>query len=281
MRTSTTATSSRRCAGGSPFRAPARSRNAPRRCRPICATRWCRRSLRSVSPAAPSTIRRGDGPPFLVAERIEDPDALTVLVYGHGDTVRGLDDLWRPGLAPWTLEVEGDRIYGRGTADNKGQHSINIAALAAVLAERGRLGFNVKFLIEMGEEVGSDRPARTVRAAQGWRAARRPADRLRRAAHCARQADAVSRRARRPPDRPDRRPARGRPPLRQLGRPDLERRHRAGAGAGLHHRRARRDQGAGMAADAVAFGPRIAQGRRGRRRQRRARGRAATGASPA
>ena len=80
---------------------------------------------------------------------------LTVLVYGHGDTVRGLDDLWRPGLAPWTLNVEGERIYGRGTADNKGQHSINIAALAAVLAERGRLGFNVKFLIEMGEEVGS------------------------------------------------------------------------------------------------------------------------------
>src|ERR1019366_6711513 len=48
-----------------------------------------------------------------------------------------------------------DRIYGRGTADNKGQHSINIGALAAVLAERGRLGFNVKLLIEMGEEVGS------------------------------------------------------------------------------------------------------------------------------
>jgi acetylornithine deacetylase/succinyl-diaminopimelate desuccinylase-like protein len=99
------------------------------------------------------------GPPFLVAERIEDPTLLTVLVYGHGDTVRGLDDLWRPGLLPWEVTVEGDRFYGRGTADNKGQHSINIAALAAVLAERehagARLGFNVKVLIEMGEEVGS------------------------------------------------------------------------------------------------------------------------------
>ncbi len=99
------------------------------------------------------------GPPFLVAERIEDPALLTILIYGHGDTVRGLDDLWRPGLSPWVLAVEGDRVYGRGTADNKGQHSINIAALAAVLAEReragARLGFNVKILIEMGEEVGS------------------------------------------------------------------------------------------------------------------------------
>jgi catechol 2,3-dioxygenase-like lactoylglutathione lyase family enzyme len=35
------------------------------------------------------------GPAFLVAERIEDADLLTVLIYGHGDTVRGLDDLWR------------------------------------------------------------------------------------------------------------------------------------------------------------------------------------------
>ncbi len=95
------------------------------------------------------------GPPFLVAERGEDAALLTVLLYGHGDTVRGLDDQWRAGLSPWTLTVEGNRWYGRGSADNKGQHSVNIAALAAVLAERGRLGFNVKILIEMGEEVGS------------------------------------------------------------------------------------------------------------------------------
>src|SRR5215475_823806 len=95
------------------------------------------------------------GPPVLVAERIEDPTDLTVLIYGHGDTVRGFDDRWRQGLSPWSIVIEGDRIYGRGTADNKGQHSVNIAALAAVLRERGRLGFNVKLLIEMGEEVGS------------------------------------------------------------------------------------------------------------------------------
>jgi acetylornithine deacetylase/succinyl-diaminopimelate desuccinylase-like protein len=95
------------------------------------------------------------GPPVLSAARVENPDFVTALVYGHGDTVRGLDDLWRPGLSPWRITVEGERIYGRGTADNKGQHTINIAGLAAVLAERGALGFNCKFLIEMGEEVGS------------------------------------------------------------------------------------------------------------------------------
>jgi acetylornithine deacetylase/succinyl-diaminopimelate desuccinylase-like protein len=42
-----------------------------------------------------------------------------------------------------------------GTADNKGQHTVNIAGIEAVIAERGALGFNCKFLIEMGEEVGS------------------------------------------------------------------------------------------------------------------------------
>jgi acetylornithine deacetylase/succinyl-diaminopimelate desuccinylase-like protein len=95
------------------------------------------------------------GPPVLVAERIEDPAFVTALVYGHGDTIRGLDDLWRPGLSPWRVVVEGERIYGRGTADNKGQHSVNIGALAAVLAERGALGFNCKILLEMAEEIGS------------------------------------------------------------------------------------------------------------------------------
>ena len=95
------------------------------------------------------------GPPVLAAERIENPAFVTVLVYGHGDTIRGFDDLWRPGLAPWKIVVEGERIYGRGTADNKGQHTVNIGALAAVLTERGALGFNCKILIEMAEELGS------------------------------------------------------------------------------------------------------------------------------
>lgn len=93
--------------------------------------------------------------PLLFAERMEDPAALTVLTYGHGDVIRGQEAQWREGLEPWVLQQEGDRLYGRGTADNKGQHTINLAALEVVLAERGRLGFNVKVLIETGEEVGS------------------------------------------------------------------------------------------------------------------------------
>jgi len=93
--------------------------------------------------------------PFLFAERIEAPELPTVLSYGHGDVIRGLAEQWREGLSPWTLKQESSRYYGRGAADNKAQHSINMAALATVIEERGKLGFNSKFVIETGEEVGS------------------------------------------------------------------------------------------------------------------------------
>jgi acetylornithine deacetylase/succinyl-diaminopimelate desuccinylase-like protein len=95
------------------------------------------------------------GGPILIAERREDDAAPTVLGYGHGDVIRGLEPQWRDGLSPWMLTPRGDRFYGRGTADNKGQHSINIAALETVLNTRGRLGFNSILLLETGEEIGS------------------------------------------------------------------------------------------------------------------------------
>ena len=94
--------------------------------------------------------------PILTAARIEDPGLPTVLTYGHGDTVRGLDDQWDAGLAPWRLTEQDGRWYGRGTADNKGQHALNLTALEHVLAARGgKLGFNVKLVLETSEERGS------------------------------------------------------------------------------------------------------------------------------
>ena len=96
-----------------------------------------------------------DAGPILIGERHEGSGLPTILIYGHGDTVRGQDDRWREGITPWKITVEGERWYGRGTADNKGQHTTNFEALKAVLAERGRLGFNLRVLIETGEEMGS------------------------------------------------------------------------------------------------------------------------------
>ena len=103
-------------------------------------------------------------PPMLFAERIEDSALPTVLIYGHGDVVAGHDSQWSRGRSPWAVTADEGRWYGRGTADNKGQHSINLAALGQVLTARGQLGFNAKLLLEMGEEVGSPGLHRTCAA---------------------------------------------------------------------------------------------------------------------
>ena len=124
-------------------------------------TRYCTETMPALmrdmdfAPAVLDNPATGRGPVF-VATRIEDPALPTVLVYGHGDVVRGLAPKWSEGLDPWQVTVRGDRWYGRGTVDNKGQHLIAIEALRAVMAERGgRLGFNAKVLVETGEEQGS------------------------------------------------------------------------------------------------------------------------------
>jgi len=94
--------------------------------------------------------------PYLLAEYRESGSAPTVLMYGHGDVVDGMVGEWRDNLDPWRTTIAGNRVYGRGTADNKGQHSINMSALRAARETRGgRLGFNAKFIIETGEEIGS------------------------------------------------------------------------------------------------------------------------------
>ncbi|MDA0996811.1 MAG: M20/M25/M40 family metallo-hydrolase, partial [Proteobacteria bacterium] len=97
---------------------------------------------------------QGQGP-VLLATRIEHESLPTILGYGHGDTVRGQEDRWTKGQGPWKLTRDGERIYGRGTSDNKAQHTTHLGALKAVIETRGSLGFNCKFMVETGEENGS------------------------------------------------------------------------------------------------------------------------------
>ncbi|NDW05654.1 M20 family metallopeptidase [Jiella pacifica] len=98
---------------------------------------------------------KSGGGPILTASRIEDRDKPTVLIYGHGDVCMPQASGWREGLSPFDLVTKGERLYGRGTADNKGQHLVNLKALEFVLRTRGSLGFNVKILLETSEETGS------------------------------------------------------------------------------------------------------------------------------
>ena len=86
--------------------------------------------------------------PYLLADYREDASLPTVLTYGHGDVVDGMAGEWRDNIDPWQTTTKGERIYGRGTADNKGQHSINLSALRAVREARGgKLGFNASSLM--------------------------------------------------------------------------------------------------------------------------------------
>ncbi|WP_185983017.1 M20 family metallopeptidase [Aureimonas mangrovi] len=93
--------------------------------------------------------------PVLFGERTEGDGLPTILTYGHGDVLWGMGGDWAEGRDPFKLEEADGKLYGRGTVDNKGQHTINIAALRCVIDAKGKLGFNVKIIIEMGEESGS------------------------------------------------------------------------------------------------------------------------------
>jgi acetylornithine deacetylase/succinyl-diaminopimelate desuccinylase-like protein len=92
--------------------------------------------------------------PLVYAESLEAPGKPTVLFYGHYDVQPPEPlELWTsPAFDP---QVRDGNIYGRGTADDKGQVHIHIKALEAIHKLRGKFPVNIKVLIEGEEEVGS------------------------------------------------------------------------------------------------------------------------------
>jgi acetylornithine deacetylase/succinyl-diaminopimelate desuccinylase-like protein len=94
-----------------------------------------------------------DGHPLVYGEWMGAPGKPTVLFYGHYD-VQPVDpiELWRN--PPFEPTVEGDKLVARGATDDKGQSYTHVKAVAALLAERGKLPVNVKFLVEGEEEAG-------------------------------------------------------------------------------------------------------------------------------
>jgi acetylornithine deacetylase/succinyl-diaminopimelate desuccinylase-like protein len=94
------------------------------------------------------------GFPIVYGEKIVDPSAPTILVYGHYD-VQPADplELWES--PPFEPVIKNEVIYARGSCDDKGQVFMHVKAFEAMLAS-GELTCNVKFMIEGEEEVGSD-----------------------------------------------------------------------------------------------------------------------------
>lgn len=92
--------------------------------------------------------------PILLAERHGDPAWPHVVIYGHYD-VQPADpfELWTSDA--FEPVVRDGRLYGRGTADNKGPTIVHMAALSRVLAEHPDLPVNLTYVIEGEEEIGS------------------------------------------------------------------------------------------------------------------------------
>jgi len=94
------------------------------------------------------------GHPVVYADWLHAPDAPTILVYCHYD-VQPVDpiDLWE--TAPFDPFVKDGRVVGRGSADDKGQLHMHLKAAEAILATRGRLPLNLRYVFEGEEESTS------------------------------------------------------------------------------------------------------------------------------
>lgn len=93
--------------------------------------------------------------PLVYGESLQAPGKPTVLFYGHYDVQPPEPlELWTsPAFEP---SVRNGNLYGRGTADDKGQVHIHLKALEALKKTHGKLPLNVKVMIEGEEEVGSE-----------------------------------------------------------------------------------------------------------------------------
>ncbi len=94
------------------------------------------------------------GHPVVYGEWLKAADQPTLLIYGHYD-VQPVDpvELWDS--PPFEPVIHGNKIFARGSADDKGQLYIHLKAVEAWLTQKGELPVNVKFLLEGEEEIGS------------------------------------------------------------------------------------------------------------------------------
>jgi acetylornithine deacetylase/succinyl-diaminopimelate desuccinylase-like protein len=96
----------------------------------------------------------GDSNPYAYGEWLGAPGKPTVFLYAHHD-VQPINYVEQWQSPPWTLTPRAGRLYGRGSADDKGAITAELGAIAAFLKTRGSLPVNIKMLVEGEEEVGS------------------------------------------------------------------------------------------------------------------------------
>ncbi len=116
-----------------------------------CAEWLCEKLL--AAGADKAQVMATAGNPVVWGEKIVDPSAPTVLVYGHYD-VMPVDPVTEWRTDPFEPAVKDGRIWARGANDDKGQLYMHVKAFEA-MAATGELPCNVRFMIEGEEEVGS------------------------------------------------------------------------------------------------------------------------------
>jgi cysteinylglycine-S-conjugate dipeptidase len=99
-------------------------------------------------------LRTASSNPYAYGEWLGAPGKPTVFLYAHHDVqpINFVEDWKSP---PWTLTARDGRLFGRGSADDKGAITAQLGAIAAFLKTHGQLPINVKMVVEGEEEVGS------------------------------------------------------------------------------------------------------------------------------
>jgi acetylornithine deacetylase/succinyl-diaminopimelate desuccinylase-like protein len=125
------------------------------------AADWLADRLRQAGMTEVELIETG-GQPAVYACWDGAPGKPTVLFYGHYDVQPAVkEDGWD--TEPFEPERQGDRLLGRGTADDKGQVHAHVAAVDSLMKVRGSLPCNVKFIVEGEEEAGSEHTEDLIR----------------------------------------------------------------------------------------------------------------------
>ncbi|MEO6077257.1 MAG: M20/M25/M40 family metallo-hydrolase, partial [Candidatus Andersenbacteria bacterium] len=87
---------------------------------------------------------QGFGNPIIIAKTPKNPLLKTILIYGHYDVQPAQKkDGWKS--EPFSLTEKNGRLFGRGSADNKGQILTHLYSVAKLIKEK-KLGFNIIFL---------------------------------------------------------------------------------------------------------------------------------------
>ncbi|MAB61494.1 MAG: peptidase M20 [Verrucomicrobiales bacterium] len=101
-----------------------------------------------------ASIHETSGHPIVIGRNIHKEGLPTVMIYGHYD-VQPADPIDQWNSPPFEPLIDGDKIFARGSTDNKGQNLAHLLGLGETINEDGELPVNIIFLVEGEEEIGS------------------------------------------------------------------------------------------------------------------------------